>query len=281
MIQFRLISVLFACTMILAATTAKSSLLGDEVNACLNKVGYCSIPITYAGDFYAQPSATVTDSDIEFFIDNTHYTVSADFTAETLTLTITNISIGVGLFTSEMWAFDSLNWSGTSGYITGLTELPGGNIPVSSASFGDDYITIEHPTLYFSNPGEVFSITFKISGIDVAPAIDIKPGKMAENVINLKKEKSLKVAILGDNLFDALQVNPETVRFGPAGVEATPIRANGADYNRDGYADLILTFKTSATNISCGDTEGVLTGKTYANPPLTIKGSDTYTVVCL
>ena len=67
---------------------------------------------------------------------------------------------------------------------------------------------------------------------------------------------------------------------GFSGVEASAIRTKGNDYNRDGYADLILTFRTKDTNISCGDTIGVLTGETYSNPALTIKGSDTYTVVC-
>lgn len=280
MIQSRLFSVLCACIMAFATTAVKSSLLGDEVNACLNKVGYCPVPITNAGEFFRQPSATVTDPGIEFFLDKTHVTVSADFTADTLTLTITNISGVLGLFTSEAWAFDSLNWSGPSGYITDFVELPGGNLPVTSTSFGDDYVAIEHQTIYLSQLGEVFTATFKISGIDFAPTIDIKPNKKTDNVINLKKEKSLNVAILGENTFDALQVNPETVRFGTTGVEATPTRARGSDYNHDGYADLILTFKTADTNINCEDTEGVLTGETYSNPALTIKGSDAFTVIC-
>jgi hypothetical protein len=280
MIKSRLFSVLCACIMAFATTAAKSSLLGDEVNICLNKVGSCTIPITYGGEFWRQPSATVTDPGIEFFLDRTHITVSADFTADTLTLTITNIGVAIGLFSSEAWAFDSLNWSGPSGHITDFVELPGGNLPVTSTSFGDDYVAIEHQTLYFSNPGEVFTTTFKISGVDFAPTIDIKPDKKADNEINLKKDKNLKVAILGDNTFDALQVNPETVRFGTTGAEATPIRSRGSDFNRDGYADLILTFKTTDTDINCEDTEGVLTGETYSNPALTIKGSDAFTVLC-
>jgi hypothetical protein len=107
-------------------------------------------------------------------------------------------------------------------------------------------------------------------------SIDIKPSKKLENVINLKKGKNLKVAIVGNAEFDALQVNPTTVRFGPE--EADPVRFKSKDYNHNGYSDLVLTFNIAETGISCGDTEATLTGQTFPDPVANIVGIDTFTV---
>ena len=104
-------------------------------------------------------------------------------------------------------------------------------------------------------------------------SVDIKPSKKTENVINNKK-KNLKVAIVGSNAFDALQVDHETVKFGPG--EASPTRFKGQDYNRDGYSDLILTFVFDESGIVCGDTDASLTGRTYAGD--FIEGGDTFSV---
>jgi hypothetical protein len=110
----------------------------------------------------------------------------------------------------------------------------------------------------------------------VIVSTDIKPSKRPENVINLKKGKNLKVAIVGTADFDALQVDPSTVKFGPS--EASPIRYKGKDYNKDGFSDLILTFMRDETGIACGDTEATLTGQTFPDPVINIAGSDTFTV---
>lgn len=114
----------------------------------------------------------------------------------------------------------------------------------------------------------------------VVPEIDIKPNNRTDDVIDLNNEKRLKVIIFGDETFDALQVNPETVRFGATGNEASPIRSKGHDYDRDGDSDLILTFNSIETGISCGDTEAVLIGQTYADPVVTVKGTDSLSVSC-
>lgn len=112
---------------------------------------------------------------------------------------------------------------------------------------------------------------------DVASTIliDIKPNKKTENVIDLKKDKSLKVAIVGSTDFDALQVDPATVMFGPN--QQSPKRYKGQDYNRDGFSDLVLTFQPNETGIACGDTEATLTGETYGGEAA-VEGSDTFTV---
>jgi len=106
--------------------------------------------------------------------------------------------------------------------------------------------------------------------------IDIKPSKKTENVIDLKKDKNLKVAIVGSPAFDALQVNPDTVKFVPSG--ASPVSFKGQDYNRDGFSDLVLTFKLNETGIACDGTEAILTGETFSDPVTNIRGRDSFTV---
>ena len=98
--------------------------------------------------------------------------------------------------------------------------------------------------------------------------------------MNPRKDKNLKVAIIGDETFDATQVNIETVRFGVTGTETGPLDYRGMDYNRDGYADLILTFKTSDTGIGCEHVEATLTAETYPDPIYAIRGTDNFTVNC-
>lgn len=117
----------------------------------------------------------------------------------------------------------------------------------------------------------------------VAVDIDIKPGNPS-NDINPRSRGKIRVAILttdtasGEVLdFDALQVDPATVRFGPD--EAKAVRYRVADVDHDGDADLLLFFKTRKTGIACGDTEATLTGTTNAG--LAIIGTDTIgTVGC-
>jgi hypothetical protein len=277
MTRSRSLHILCACLAIITTSQARSSLLDDEVHGCTNLSGYCTIPLTNGGALNNRgiASAIVTDPGIEF---STGYTIvdSADFTADTLTISIKNVGGGIGLSFNEVWAFDNLNWSGTHGVITGLVEQPGGNLRVVSTDFGDDWIVIQFMPAYFSGLPEApseFKATFKISGA-LTPTIDIDPNKKSENVIDLTKGNNLKVAILGDEAFDALQVNPATVKFGPG--FAAPIRTNGQDYNHDGFSDLILTFNLEETDIACEDVSAMLTGETYDGESL--RGSDNITV---
>jgi hypothetical protein len=98
---------------------------------------------------------------------------SADFTADTHTLAVEDTSGSPGLSLDEVWAFDNLDWSGTPGGITSLVELPGGNLHIKSASFGDDYIVVQYYPVYFDGSGSVtkYSTTFQINAVPVPPAI--------------------------------------------------------------------------------------------------------------
>ena len=158
-------------------------------------------------------------------------------------------------------------------YTIGSTGFPP-SFPLYSAGGGFGYDADDRAILEL--PGSIFlEVTLQPALIVPVPAvIDIKPRKKPEDVISLKNDKNLKVAIVGEETFDALQVDPATVKFGSNG--ASPVRFKGQDYNRDGFPDLILTFKLNETGIACGDTEATLTGGTYGGD--VIEGSDSFTV---
>jgi hypothetical protein len=109
---------------------------------------------------------------------------------------------------------------------------------------------------------------------DEAPAvvhvdIDVKP-HVVQNGINLRSKGNLRVAILGSAVFDALQVDPVSVRLGPG--EAIPRRYSVTDYNRDSYQDLGVLFRIQDVGLGCRDTAVTLTAETYAGT--SISGTD-------
>lgn len=116
-------------------------------------------------------------------------------------------------------------------------------------------------------PGDVASGRLNVK-------IDIKPYQEKDTTrINIGKNKFLRVAILTKGAFDAIQVNPATVKFGPAQASITRYRVS--DVNDDGNADMLLIFKTMDTGIAECDTRATLTGNLYDGTA--IEGSDTFT----
>jgi hypothetical protein len=98
----------------------------------------------------------------------------------------------------------------------------------------------------------------------VAATIDVKPGNNS-NSINPRLEGVIWVAVFSDggSLGDALQIDLSTVRFGTLG--AAPDLHRVADLNRDGLSDLLLRFRMPESGLTCGDTEAMLTGRTYTS----------------
>jgi hypothetical protein len=125
-------------------------------------------------------------------------------------------------------------------------------------------------------PGEPFSLKFM--GIDdvsystaIVPtsmevAIDINPGKNP-NIINLKSGGFVNVAVLTEGDFDALQVDPDTTKFGPD--HAVIARYRVKDVDSDGDDDLLLYYRILQTEIACSDTQATLTGELYDETPIT------------
>ncbi|MGB5279504.1 MAG: C1 family peptidase, partial [Gammaproteobacteria bacterium] len=115
----------------------------------------------------------------------------------------------------------------------------------------------------------------------VGVSIDIKPSDAA-NRINPYTKSVIPVAILttsvaeGDPLdFDAMEVDPKSVRFGPDQAEA--VNSRRKDVDNDGDPDLLLSFRTQQTGIACGDTEATLTGTTFSGQLFT--GTDSIKTV--
>jgi probable HAF family extracellular repeat protein len=111
-------------------------------------------------------------------------------------------------------------------------------------------------------------------------SINIIPGS-DPNLIKLRSKGRTAVAILSTPDFDApSQVDPKTLTFGTMGYEQSFASCNRKlkDVDRDGSKDdLICNFYTQLAGFQCGDTEGVLRGKTKDGSP--IEGRDSVRVV--
>jgi hypothetical protein len=102
------------------------------------------------------------------------------------------------------------------------------------------------------------------------PDIDIKPLEPGDpvdpegkNPINLASN-SIAVAILSTDTFDALEIDGDTLAFGPAG--APLLHASGPhpeDVDGDGLTDLLTHFATAETGIAPGDVEACVTGELF------------------
>ncbi len=113
--------------------------------------------------------------------------------------------------------------------------------------------------------------------------IDIKPGS-DPNSINCQNPKGvIPVAILTTEIFDAVTVDADTVRFGPNGAQEIHKDKNGKakrhleDVDKDGDLDLVFHFRFGDTGIQCGGTKAILTGKTKEG--FNIIGSDSIRTV--
>lgn len=97
--------------------------------------------------------------------------------------------------------------------------------------------------------------------------LDIRP-EAFPNRINLLSNGLVRVAILTTSVadgeaadFDAWDVDPSTVVFGPLGA-APHSHAQAEDVDDDGDLDMVLRFRIPTTGIACGDTEATLSGET-------------------
>jgi len=107
-------------------------------------------------------------------------------------------------------------------------------------------------------------------------SIDIKP-RRDSNKINLVSNSVIPVAILSTDVFNALDVDPDTVLFGPAGAVDVHNRAHEKDVDKDGDIDLLFHFRTQDAGIQCGDIEATIIGKTWDGS--TISGTDSINTV--
>ena len=173
-------------------------------------------------------------------------------------------------------------WTGgqfLSGQTLPLTLPPpdGSNLQIAGFSFFNPAAPIGQQNVFIGALGlEIARSTRSI-------AINIKPGG-DRNSINPGSKGKIPLAILTTNIadgdssnFDAMQVDPSTVVFGPNGAAQSHRRGHIADIDGDGDADLILHFNTQETGIQCRDIEATLTGETFGGQ--LISGSDAISTV--
>ena len=155
-----------------------------------------------------------------------------------------------------------------------VATIPVGDTPIDLAITPDGKLV--YVTSIFSESVSVID-TASNTVIDTAPAgllpegiaitpevmatvtIDIKPGN-EQNRLNPATRGGIWIAIQSEGPLDVLQININTVGFGP--LAAAAVGQGVRDVNNDGLPDLLLRFKVEQTGIACGDTEATLVGET-------------------
>jgi hypothetical protein len=99
----------------------------------------------------------------------------------------------------------------------------------------------------------------------VAALIAIRPN--GPNFVDPASDQVFPVAILtteDEPIFDATEVDPDTISFGPAGATPVSKKTRLKDVDHDGDLDLRVWFRIQETGISCGDVSATMSGQTYA-----------------
>ena len=132
----------------------------------------------------------------------------------------------------------------------------------------------------FPAPGLVSqgsNLAFTLFGTAGGVEIDIKPGSDPNSIICNDENVSIAVAILTTDDFDATTVDHTTVTF--EGASETHLdkksgqpRRHEEDVDGDGDTDLVFHFRLGDTDLTCGSTDGTLTGETFDGQA--IEGTD-------
>lgn len=95
--------------------------------------------------------------------------------------------------------------------------------------------------------------------------IDIRPGE--PNIVAPASNQVFPVAILSTQdtpIFDATEVDPSTVTFGPDSASPVSTKTQLKDVDDDGDLDLRVWFRIKATGIACTDVSANMAGQTFA-----------------
>ena len=104
--------------------------------------------------------------------------------------------------------------------------------------------------------------------------IDVKPGD--ERVtIEPEREGMVPILIVTTPQFDAAKIDPDTIRIGPAGTEASIFRSMLEDVDKDGDVDRMVLVRVRDMQIKCGSKLIKVTGKTADGR--SFEGSDAVT----
>jgi hypothetical protein len=132
----------------------------------------------------------------------------------------------------------------------------------------------------FRRPASLAACSVLMLGAAQAPqlirvTIDVKPGD-TPTTLERSRGGQVPIAVLSTTAFDALDIDVETIRVGPSGEEAEPVRTSASDVNEDRRPDLVVLVRVPDLQLSCTDTTIKLTAKTQGGVP--IEGSETITI---
>jgi hypothetical protein len=212
--------------------------------------------------FKITPTGTITE-----IIDSTgDGTNPLDLAQEAATDGAGNVYV-TGTRSDNAFKIDTPGGCSTSGSTCTITQI--------IDTTGDGTHAINDPVTVAAAAGNVF-IGGQVSDnifclgpcVDVTDAeLDIKPGS-ERNPINPLSKGVIPVAILGSETFDVMDVDPDTLAFGPSG--AGLAHSKGPHYDNvdgDGFTDLVAHFRTQATGIGTSDTEACLTWENEDGTP--------------
>jgi hypothetical protein len=91
--------------------------------------------------------------------------------------------------------------------------------------------------------------------------IDVKPGD-EKVTIEPEREGMVPILIVTTPQFDAAKVDPDTVRAGAEGTEASIFRSMLEDVDKDGDVDRMILVRVRDMRIKCGNKVIKVTGKT-------------------
>lgn len=113
----------------------------------------------------------------------------------------------------------------------------------------------------------IAEVTAQNEGIPdfVAPIVALRPHKSGR--INPNSNAVFPLVMFTTQIspmFDATDIDPSTVRFGPGAARPILRKTAYKDVDKDGYTDVRLWFRVKNTGIACGDMNAELTGQTHA-----------------
>lgn len=127
--------------------------------------------------------------------------------------------------------------------------------------------------------GGIVGILVLGSGLVAAQArpvqISVKPGD-SPTTIERGRDGMIPVAVLSTAEFDAATIDPTTLRVGPTGTEAVPVRSMLSDVNTDERPDLMLLVRLRDLQVTCDVKAIWVKGETRAG--VEIEGSEAVTV---
>ena len=121
-------------------------------------------------------------------------------------------------------------------------------------------------TYYENTNWEIKAMSFSVGLNQVE--LSINPGSSLSNFYPMSG-KNIPLAILTTDTFDAVQLDWETVQFGPAGATESHGSSHVKDVDYDGDPDLVLHFNTREIGLVCGDSTATLSGETFGGEPIT------------